>query len=870
MAINKNRKPGRSVFFQDPTDDNPPTEVVREEKSTNLPNSPNVETDKTNLPSLEPLLEALKAARDGDFSVRLPENNRLGEVAIVFNQMAIANQNFAAEIDRISQVVGEEGKLEERATLNGAKGEWKNSIDSLNGLINNLAQPTTEVARVVEAVANGDLSEKIALKVNGKPLKGEFLYIATTVNTLVDRLNTFAEEVTRLAKEVGTEGKLGGQAQVEGVSGVWKDLTDNVNVMASNLTSQIRNIAKVSTAISVGDLTQKITVEARGEFDRLKKTINQMVDSLNSFASEVIRVAKDTGTYGKLDGKVVVKGVAGTWKELTENVNIMASNLTDQVRNIADFATAVAQGDLSKKITVEAKGEILELKNTLNVMVDRLNAFSSEVTRVAKEVGTEGKLGGQAQVEGVSGTWQDLTDNVNFMAANLTDQVRNIADVATAVAQGDLSKKITVAAKGEILELKNTLNVMVDRLNAFSSEVTRVAKEVGTEGKLGGQAQVEGVSGTWQDLTDNVNFMAANLTDQVRNIADVATAVAQGDLSKKITVEAQGEILELKTTLNQMVDRLNNFGDEVTRVAKEVVAGQLGGQAQVEDLAGTWQELTDNVNLMVANLTDQVRNIAEVANTVTKSSEEMTIESKSMSDASEQTSTQAGLVSSSAEQVSLNIQSVATGVEEMMASIKEIAKNAIDATDVATSAVETAESTNETIAKLGISSVEIGKVLKTITSIAQQTNLLALNATIEAARAGEAGKGFAVVANEVKELAKQTAIATKDISEKIDAIQSGTKEAEQAISEITTIINQINDIQNTIASAVEEQTATTNEISRNVNQAARGSSEIASNIITVADVARATNASANKTQTAASDLSTTAGELQALVSRFKY
>ena len=456
------------------------------------------------------------------------------------------------------------------------------------------------------------------------------------------------------------------------------------------------------------------------------------------------------------------------------------------------------------------------------------------------------------------------------MASNLTDQVRNIADVATAVAQGDLSKKITVEAKGEILELKNTLNQMVDRLNAFSSEVTRVAKEVGTEGQLGGQAQVEGVSGTWQDLTDNVNFMASNLTDQVRNIADVATAVAQGDLSKKITVAAKGEILELKTTLNQMVDRLNNFGDEVTRVAKEVVAGQLGGQAQVEDLAGTWQELTNNVNLMVANLTDQVRNIAEVANTVTKSSEEMTIESKTMSDASEQTSTQAGLVSSSAEQVSLNIQSVATGVEEMMASIKEIAKNAIDATDVATSAVETAESTNETIAKLGISSVEIGKVLKTITSIAQQTNLLALNATIEAARAGEAGKGFAVVANEVKELAKQTASATKDISEKIDAIQSGTKEAEQAISEITTIINQINDIQNTIASAVEEQTATTNEIARNIHQAARGSSEIASNIITVADVARATNTSANKTQTAASDLSTTAGELQALVSRFKY
>ena len=548
----------------------------------------------------------------------------------------------------------------------------------------------------------------------------------------------------------------------------------------------------------------------------------------------------------------------------------MASNLTDQVRNIADVATAVADGDLSKKITVEAQGEILELKNTLNTMVDRLNAFSSEVTRVAREVGTEGQLGGQADVKGVSGTWKDLTDNVNLLASNLTSQVRNIAEVTTAVANGDLSKKITVEVKGEVLELKDTINTMVDQLNAFAGEVTRVAQEVGTEGKLGGQAKVEGVSGTWLGLTNNVNFMASNLTSQVRNIAEVATAVAGGDLSKKITVEAQGEILELKNTLNTMVDQLNTFADEVTRVAKEVVAGQLGGQAVVKGIAGTWKDLTDNVNQMAANLTEQVKRIAKVAIAVNRSSEDLMTESQKMSVAAEQTSAQAESVSASSEQVSANSQSVATGVEEMTASIKEIAKNATDAARVATTAVTTAENTNETIAKLGQSSAEIGKVIKVITSIAQQTNLLALNATIEAARAGEAGKGFAVVANEVKELAKQTAAATEDISQKIEAIQDDTKGSVEAIGQITAIINQINDIQNTIASAVEEQTATTNEIARNVNQAAKGSTEITQNIVNVAEAAQSTTASANNTQKAATELSETATELQNLVSRFKY
>ena len=487
----------------------------------------------------------------------------------------------------------------------------------MNNLIIDLVQPTNEVARVIGAVANGDLSQTMGLEIDGRPLTGEFLRTAKTVNTMVDQLNGFASEVTRVAREVGTDGKLGGQAQVSGVSGTWKDLTDNVNFMASNLTNQVRNIATVTTAVANGDLSKKITADARGEILELKETINTMVDQLNGFASEVTRVAREVGTDGKLGGQAQVSGVSGTWKDLTDSVNWMAGNLTDQVRNIAAVTTAVANGDLSKKITADARGEILELKETINTMVDQLNGFASEVTRVAREVGTDGKLGGQAQVSGVSGTWKDLTDNVNSMAGNLTNQVRNIAAVTTAVANGDLSKKITADARGEILELKETINTMVDQLNGFASEVTRVAREVGTDGKLGGQAKVSGVSGTWKDLTDNVNFMAGNLTNQVRNIAAVTTAVANGDLSKKITVDARGEILELKETINTMVDQLNGFASEVTRVAREVgTDGKLGGQAQVSGVSGTWKDLTDNVNFMAANLTGQVRGIARVVTAV--------------------------------------------------------------------------------------------------------------------------------------------------------------------------------------------------------------------------------------------------------------
>ncbi|MDE5068309.1 MAG: methyl-accepting chemotaxis protein [Trichodesmium sp. St4_bin8_1] len=598
MTIPKKRNSGLQVFFED-TEINvekKPETITEPETILSTPRSQlKTDIDINNNLNINPLLVAMKAARDGDFTVRIPENNGLGEVAIVFNQMIAINQNFAEEIGRISREVWQEGELTTRKSFTEVKGSWKSSIDSLNELINNWTKPSREVSLVLEAVANGDLSKKINFQLEGKPLNGEFYRIGSIVNQIVDKLNS----------------------------------------------------------------------------------------------------------------------------------------------------------------------------------------FSSEVTRVAQEVGTEGKLGVQAKVEGLSGVWKELTDNVNGMAANLTLQVRNIAEVATAVAQGDLTQKITVDVQGEILELKTTLNKMVDQLNGFSSEVSRVAKEVGTEGILGGQAKVEGVAGTWKELTDNVNGMAANLTEQVKKIAKVAIAVA-------------------------------------------------------------------------------------------KSSEEMMAESQTMSQASQETSTQAESVSSNAAQVSANVQSVATGVEEMTTSIQEIAKNATNAAQVATTAVKTAETTNETIGKLGVSSAEIGNVIKVITSIAQQTNLLALNATIEAARAGEAGKGFAVVANEVKELAKQTASATEDISQKIEAIQGDTRGAVEAIGQITTIISQINEIQSTIASAVEEQTATTNEIARNVNQAAERSSGIALNITSVAKTAQSTNNGAAKTQKSATELSKTAGDLHELVNQFKF
>ena len=484
----------------------------------------------------------------------------------------------------------------------------------MNSMASNLTNQVRNIAEVSTAIASGDLSKKITVNVSG-----EILLLKETINTMVDQLNAFAGEVTRVAREVGSEGRLGGQANVPGVAGTWKDLTDSVNSMAGNLTGQVRNIAEVTTAVARGDLSRKITVDVKGEILELKNTINTMVDQLNAFAGEVTRVAREVGTDGKLGGQAEVPGVAGTWKDLTDNVNFMASNLTGQVRNIAEVATAIATGDLSKKITVDVRGEILQLKETLNTMVEQLRSFAAEVTRVAREVGSEGRLGGQANVTGVAGTWKDLTDSVNAMAGNLTAQVRNIAEVTTAVARGDLSRKITVDVKGEILELKNTINTMVDQLNAFAAEVTRVAREVGTGGKLGGQAQVPGVAGTWRDLTDNVNVMAANLTEQVRGIVKVVTAVANGELTQKLTVNAKGEVAALAETINNMTNTLATFADQVTTVAREVgVEGRLGGQANVPGAAGTWKDLTGNVNLLADNLTNQVRAIAEVATAVTK------------------------------------------------------------------------------------------------------------------------------------------------------------------------------------------------------------------------------------------------------------
>ncbi len=554
------------------------------------------------------------AVANGDLAKKITVDVRgeLLELKDTINKMVDQLRSFASEVTRVAREVGTEGILGGQAKVEGVSGTWKDLTDSVNSMASNLTSQVRNIAAVTTAVANGDLSKKITVKV-----KGEILELKNTINTMVGQLSSFASEVTRVAREVGTEGKLGGQADVKGVAGTWKDLTDKVNLMASNLTVQLRDVSKVSTAIASGDLTQKITVDVRGEILQIKNVINIMVDQLSSFASEVTRVAREVGTEGKLGGQAAVEGVAGTWKDLTDSVNSMASNLTGQVRNIADVTTAVAKGDLSKKITVDVRGEILELKDTINTMVDQLRSFAAEVTRVAREVGTEGKLGGQAQVSGIGGTWKDLTDSVNFMASNLTAQVRNIAAVTTAVATGDLTKKITVDVKGEILELKNTINTMVDQLSSFAAEVTRVAREVGTEGKLGGQADVRGVAGTWKDLTDSVNSMASNLTAQVRNIAAVTTAVAMGDLSKKITVDVKGEILELKDTINTMVGQLRSFGSEVTRVAREVGSeGKLGGQADVRGLAGVWKDLGDNVNFMASNLTTQVRNIAAVTTAV--------------------------------------------------------------------------------------------------------------------------------------------------------------------------------------------------------------------------------------------------------------
>ncbi|MFD8028757.1 HAMP domain-containing protein, partial [Streptomyces sp. NPDC059717] len=568
----------------------------------------------------------LSAVAEGDLSPRMelrapgpegtghPLRGEFLKVGRTVNNLVDQLSTFTDEVTRVASEVGTEGKLGGQARVRGMSGSWKDLTDSVNTMAYRLTAQVRDIALVTTAVAKGDLSRKVTVHV-----AGEMLELKETVNTMVDQLSSFSSEVTRVAREVGTEGELGGQAQVPGVAGVWKDLTDSVNLMAGNLTAQVRGIAQVTTAVANGDLSQKVTVSARGEVAQLAETINQMTETLRTFADEVTRVANEVGAEGQLGGQANVPGAAGTWKDLTDSVNTVFRNLTTQVRDIAAVTTAVASGDLSQKVTVDVAGEMLELKNTVNGMVDQLSAFGSEVTRVAREIGDEGELGGQAQVTGAAGTWKDLTDSVNTAFRNLTGQVRNIAQVTTAVANGDLSQKVTVDVSGEMLQLKNTVNTMVDQLSAFADQVTRMARDVGTEGRLGGQAVVPGVSGTWKELTDSVNFMAGNLTSQVRQIAQVTTAVARGDLSQKIDVDARGEILELKNTINNLVDQLSAFAEQVTRVAREVgTEGRLGGQAQVPGVAGVWRDLTDSVNGMAGNLTTQVRNIAQVATAVAR------------------------------------------------------------------------------------------------------------------------------------------------------------------------------------------------------------------------------------------------------------
>ena len=801
-----------------------------------------------NEPDAKQLLAALGAFKRGDFSARLPGDwtGIAGKIADTFNEVIRTSQRMTQELERIRRVVGKEGRITQRASLGDVSDSWARTIGSVNDLIGDLVHPTSEVARVIGAVAKGDLSKTMATEIEGRLLEGEFLRTAKTVNRMVEQLGAFASEVTRVAREVGTEGKLGGQAKVQRVAGTWKDLTENVNLMAGNLTAQVRNIATVTTAVANGDLTKKITVDVKGEFLELKDTVNVMVDQLRSFASEVTRVAREVGSEGILGGQARVEGVSGTWKDLTDSVNFMARNLTSQVRNIAAITTAVATGNLSKKITVEVKGEVLELKNTINTMVDQLSSFASEVTRVAREVGTEGKLGGQADVKGVAGTWKDLTDSVNSMAGNLTAQMRNIAEVTTAVANGDLSKKITVDVRGEILALKDTINTMVDQLRSFASEVTRVAREVGTEGKLGGQADVRGVAGTWKNLTDNVNMMAGNLTGQVRNIAEVTTAIANGDLSKKITVDVRGEILEMKQTINTLVDRLSSFASEVTRVAREVGSeGILGGQAEVRGVSGTWKDLTDSVNFMAGNLTAQVRNIALVTTAVARGdlSKKITVDVKGeIAELKDTVNTMVDQLSSFASEVTRVAREVGTeGELGGQADVKGVAGTWKDLTDSVNSMASNLTDQVRNIAEVttavarGDLSKQItvdvkGEILElksTVNTMVDQLNSFASEVTRVAREVGTEGKlgGQARVkgvagtwkdlTDSVNSMASNLTNQVRGIAKVVTAVANGDLKQKllvEAKGEIAELANTINSMTETLATFAEQVTTVAREV----------------------------------------------------------
>ena len=653
----------------------------------------------------------------------------------------------------------------------------------------------SELLDAMEAVRRGDLTVRVK-----KTGRGIYSELAVSFNTMVTMIGGLATEVSRVAREVGTEGKLGSQAKVPEAAGAWKDVVDTLNTLINTLGGQIRNVAEVVTAVYQGDFNKKVTIAAAGEVKTAADTANKLVDTLGVFSSEVTRVAREVGTEGKLGGQAAVPGVAGTWKELSDNVNSMASNLTTQVRNIAQVATAVANGDLAQKITVDVKGEVLELKNTINKMVDNLNTFAAEVTRVAKEVGTDGKLGGQAVVPAVAGTWKGLTDNVNAMAANLTSQVRNIAQVATAVANGDLAQKITVDVKGEVLELKNTINKMVDNLNAFSGEVTRVAGEVGTEGKLGGQAKVPAVAGVWKELTDNVNIMGANLTIQLRDVSKVASAVASGDLTKKITVEVKGEILTIKEVINKMVDDLGTT---------------LGTAREVSDIVAT---SSTQVAAAAGQVTKALQEAAAIVAQVAKGSQE---QSKKL------------------ELTRKTVATLSEGVAQVSASAKTAAESTTKAAELATQGTQAGQTAAERLkaiddlAKANVAIVkvvderaeEVVGVTQTITDVANQTNLLALNAAIEAARAGEAGRGFAVVADEIRKLAEGSKTSTVKVGSIVSAVRKSAAESLASLGTAVTQVAESTKIVNQALAILAEITAGAGQISAAAGQIASASAQ---------------------------------------------